>query len=228
MPRYVGFVLGTSTEIVALPTPIVGVPGPIPDRPIAEDSLGKPEVPQSRRGSAAISFRSSARCCSQRPMHRLWHTFVCALSCDRLWHLIGVFSSLFRFKHGRKPAGPRCRNETHLCVARRRAVRAMAADSSASRGASGPPSSHTRKKNDSRASSHVQTCPPTPAKSGPRLLQEALSASIAAGTEGLIVKSLSSKYAPGKRSMSWLKLKKDDSLGVGMVDKLVNYTALVN
>ena len=42
-----------------------------------------------------------------------------------------------------------------------------------------------------------------------------LNESVAAGTEGLIVKSLDSTYEPSKRSAHWLKLKKDYMEGVG-------------
>ena len=42
-----------------------------------------------------------------------------------------------------------------------------------------------------------------------------LNESVAAGTEGLIVKSMDSTYEPSKRSVNWLKLKKDYLEGVG-------------
>ena len=42
-----------------------------------------------------------------------------------------------------------------------------------------------------------------------------LDESVAAGTEGLIVKSMNSTYEPSKRSVNWLKLKKDYLEGVG-------------
>ena len=42
-----------------------------------------------------------------------------------------------------------------------------------------------------------------------------LNESVAAGTEGLIVKTLDSTYEPSRRSVHWLKLKKDYLEGVG-------------
>ena len=42
-----------------------------------------------------------------------------------------------------------------------------------------------------------------------------LNESVAAGTEGLIVKTMDSTYEPSKRSLHWLKLKKDYLEGVG-------------
>lgn len=42
-----------------------------------------------------------------------------------------------------------------------------------------------------------------------------LNESVAAGTEGLIVKTLDSTYEPSRRSAHWLKLKKDYLEGVG-------------
>ena len=42
-----------------------------------------------------------------------------------------------------------------------------------------------------------------------------LNESVAAGTEGLIVKTMDSTYEPSKRSSHWLKLKKDYLEGVG-------------
>ncbi|GAB4820174.1 hypothetical protein N2152v2_007220 [Parachlorella kessleri] len=46
-------------------------------------------------------------------------------------------------------------------------------------------------------------------------LQTFLDESVAAGTEGLIVKTLADSYEPSKRSSHWLKLKKDYMSGVG-------------
>lgn len=46
-------------------------------------------------------------------------------------------------------------------------------------------------------------------------LEVFLNDSVAAGTEGLIVKTLDSTYEPSKRSSHWLKLKKDYMEGVG-------------
>lgn len=42
-----------------------------------------------------------------------------------------------------------------------------------------------------------------------------LNNSVAAGTEGLIVKTLNSTYEPSRRSAHWVKLKKDYLDGVG-------------
>lgn len=42
-----------------------------------------------------------------------------------------------------------------------------------------------------------------------------LNDSVAAGTEGLIVKTMDSTYEPSRRSLHWLKLKKDYLEGVG-------------
>ena len=42
-----------------------------------------------------------------------------------------------------------------------------------------------------------------------------LNESVAAGTEGLIVKTMDSTYEPSRRSSHWLKLKKDYLEGVG-------------
>ena len=44
---------------------------------------------------------------------------------------------------------------------------------------------------------------------------ESLNQAVAALTEGLIVKTMSSKYCPDRRSKHWLKLKKDYLEGVG-------------
>ncbi len=49
----------------------------------------------------------------------------------------------------------------------------------------------------------------------PEELELFLNESVAAGTEGLIVKTLDSTYEPSKRSAHWLKLKKDYLEGVG-------------
>ena len=46
-------------------------------------------------------------------------------------------------------------------------------------------------------------------------LEVFLNDSVAAGTEGLIVKTLDSTYEPSTRSSHWLKLKKDYMEGVG-------------
>ena len=46
-------------------------------------------------------------------------------------------------------------------------------------------------------------------------LAQFLEESVAAGTEGLIVKTLDSTYEPSRRSAHWLKLKKDYLEGVG-------------
>ena len=46
-------------------------------------------------------------------------------------------------------------------------------------------------------------------------LEVFLNDSVAAGTEGLIVKTLDSTYEPSKRSSHWLKLKKDYMEGAG-------------
>lgn len=50
-------------------------------------------------------------------------------------------------------------------------------------------------------------------------LQEALAQSIHDSTEGLMVKRLAAPYCPGKRSMAWLKLKKD-YLGKNLCDSI--------
>ena len=42
-----------------------------------------------------------------------------------------------------------------------------------------------------------------------------LNEAVAAGTEGLIVKTLDSTYEPSRRSLHWLKLKKDYMEGLG-------------
>ena len=52
-------------------------------------------------------------------------------------------------------------------------------------------------------------------------LQSFLDESVAAGTEGLIVKSMESTYEPSKRSAHWLKLKKDYLKDVGDTFDLV-------